>query len=145
MRSARDKPKTNPPFPTKSPFNRKVNKSKIIEALIHQYLILEEDFITEDDTGTKDPIEQDTSILVKSTTAKITNPTDSSNLISTIYKKIPNSKTKINKASNYEKELEVDGFYYRSVRKIITHSTSKANRVCNHSLIDRGESGGVAG
>ena len=50
LRSTRDKPKLNPTFPTKPPFNIKVNNSEIIEALIHEYLILEEYDIIEDET-----------------------------------------------------------------------------------------------
>ena len=42
-------------------------------------------------------------ILVNSTTAKNTNPTEIHNLISSIYKKKPNPKTNANKASTYAK------------------------------------------
>ena len=57
FRSARYKPKLNPTFPTKPPFTRKVNKSEIIEALIHQYLTLEEDVTSEDTIETECPTE----------------------------------------------------------------------------------------
>ena len=92
----RNKPKNKPPF------SRKVNKYKI-EALLHQFLAFEEDDNIEDDTTFEDCIEEETSILVNSETAKNTNPYDPRNFISTIHKNKPNPKTKANKASTSEK------------------------------------------
>ena len=58
-------------------------------------------------------------------------------------KSIP--KTKVNKSSVSVKELLADGVAWHSRSKCIANSTSEVDRVCNHSLVNRGENIGVAG
>ena len=90
----------------------------------------EEDATVESNTTSEDQIEEETSILVHSKTAKKTNPTDIYNLLSTIYKKKPNFKTNFNKSSTSAKELVVDGVTYCSVKsQNIVYSPSKVDRV----------------
>ena len=57
-----ENPKIGPALYARPPFNRKVNKLEIIEALIRECLTLEEDVIIEDDTENEDMIEEETSI-----------------------------------------------------------------------------------
>ena len=51
---ARDKIKPQPPLTTKYSFARKVDKSEIVDALIHQCLASKEYVIATDDTTTED-------------------------------------------------------------------------------------------
>ena len=80
MRSKRKKTKPKSNLPTDSLFNRRVSKLKTIEALLHECSTLEQYAII-DDAETEDVLEEDTSILVKSTKAKKNDPTDIHNLI----------------------------------------------------------------
>ena len=93
----RGKPKSYPPFA------RKLSKSETIEALAYKFLKFEEDIISEDDAATKDPIEEDASILVNSETATNYSQADIHNLMSIIRKKKSSFKTKVNKYSTYAK------------------------------------------
>ena len=103
------------------------------EALLHEYLTLEDDDVVEDDTENEVLIDQKTSILVNSTKAKNSNPTDVRNLLSTIHKNKTNFKTNVHKASTSVKELVFDGVIYSSVKNHnIMCSTSKFDRVCNN-------------
>ena len=68
-----------------------------IEASINQNLAFEEDVVAEDKTTSQAYSEDHTSTLVISATDKNDNVADALNLISGIYEKMPNSKTKVNK------------------------------------------------
>ena len=138
------KPKPKPHLPNKPPFARKVNKSEIIEAFLHQYLILEEDSIDEDVAKSEDSIE-DTSILVDSTIAKNSNPANLRDILSTVYENTPNYNTKINKCSTSAKQLVVDGVICLSTSKHVACYSSTVDRAHNHSLIDCGVNGGASG
>ena len=94
--STRDKPKK------KSSLVRKANTSEI-EALLCQHLTLEEDDISKDENTSEESVEQDDSILVNSTIANNDNPDNIRNLLSTIFKSAPTSKTEVNKDSDSTK------------------------------------------
>ena len=106
LKNVKDEPKP------KTLFTRKLRKSKIIEALLNQHLMLEEDVITEDRTKPNECVDHDASILVKSTTAKNSNPADIRNITSAVFQKKSNSKTKANKDSTSAKELVIDRVVY---------------------------------
>ena len=107
--------------------------------------MFEEDTTNEVDTTSEESIEQDTSILVNYTIDKNANPAGTRNLMSTVYEKIPNSKTEVNKSSTPTNELVTDGFTCRSVNKHIIYSVPKLEIACNHSLIEPRASGEVSG
>ena len=100
---------------------------------------------TAEDVAMSENYVEGTLISVNSTAVKNPNPANLHNLLSSVYKKSPNSKTNVNNDSTSTKELAVSVFYYHSVHKYVSYHTHKANRTQNHSLLDRIVNVGVAG
>ena len=82
-------------------------------------------------------------MLVNYTTAKGADSSDLYSSLSTNYKNNPDNKTIINKSFTPKKKVALDSSACLSVKKCVACHVFKADRVRNHSLIVRWESGGI--
>ena len=131
-----------PPSYTKKPFT-KANLHELITALISESSEHDSDTTNKNEGLQQD---DDTTMLVNSTTAKAINPGDIRKLMSTPN---PNPNTNTNNQSSKKvickSEIVIDGETYRKVNTCITYQISQANKSSLYSLVDRGANGGVAG